>query len=333
VLQDPNLQTTLTEYGFTSQFVKDRVQDGQYYLDNWLQSNNVNITSIYNLFSKQNSTTSIVNSMQKDHWQFLQSLLKIDTTPVRRVGTFFLQTGFDFLWVMGSFFGSFYNFVTYLLVFLACLYYLLQSDTFFIEYIAAILPIHNQSKSNFVDTLTKSINGIFVGSFLVCISHGLITYFFFYLLDLNYIYVATFITAFTALFPFVSSSLIFVPVLFVLRLKENPLWWYYVVAYAVSQFFLLWILEPFIYRRIPASHPYLTGIAIVLGWSAFGFEGVFLGPMLIVFTITAYDLFQSNKNIALNTSRHRRKKRKVSSGRYYGLSPSASMDHNVETKL
>jgi len=29
VLQDPNLQTTLTEYGFTSQFVKDRVQDGQ----------------------------------------------------------------------------------------------------------------------------------------------------------------------------------------------------------------------------------------------------------------------------------------------------------------
>jgi putative permease len=225
------------------------------------------MTTIYDLFSKQNSTTMIVNGMQKDHWQFLQSLLKIDTTPVRRIGTFFLQTGFDFLWVMGSFFGSFYNFVTYLLVFLACLYYLLQSETFFIDYVAAILPIHEQSKANFVDTLQKSINGIFVGSFLVCISHGLITYFFFYLLDLNYIYIATFITAFTALFPFVSSSLIFVPVLFVLRLKENPLWWYYVIAYTVSQFFLMWILEPFIYRRIPASHPYLTGIAIVLGWS------------------------------------------------------------------
>jgi hypothetical protein len=46
VLQDPNLQTTLTEYGFTSQFVKDRVQDGQVrktFFDVWIGSKIINL--------------------------------------------------------------------------------------------------------------------------------------------------------------------------------------------------------------------------------------------------------------------------------------------------
>ncbi|ETO10813.1 hypothetical protein RFI_26564, partial [Reticulomyxa filosa] len=46
---------------------------------------------------------------------------------------------------------------------------------------------------------------------------------------------------------------------------------------------LLWI-DPIIYNRIEYSHPYLTGLSIVLGLAEFGLNGAILGPVLVCVT-------------------------------------------------
>ncbi len=51
------------------------------------------------------------------------------------------------------------------------------------------------------------------------------------------------------------------------------------------------------YSMCPVDEVDITGLSIVLGISNFGPEGVLIGPLLIIFTITIYDMFDQYNNL------------------------------------
>ncbi len=79
------------------------------------------------------------------------------------------------------------------------------------------------------------------------------------------------------------------------RAEEHYL--FQIITLIASRFVLLWFTDPYIYSKIPNSHPYITGLSIVLGFSAFGVEGVLIGPLLIIFAVTIYDMFDQYKKL------------------------------------
>ena len=56
--------------------------------------------------------------------------------------------------------------------------------------------------------IEKAVNGVVLGNIAISLSHAFVTYAFFLVLGLDFVYITTFITAFTALFPFVSSWMV-----------------------------------------------------------------------------------------------------------------------------
>ena len=46
-------------------------------------------------------------------------------------------------------------------------------------------------------------------------------------------------------------------------------------------FGMTWVAAPMLYQLVPFSHPYVTGLALVLGIWTFGVEGVLLGPLIV----------------------------------------------------
>jgi predicted PurR-regulated permease PerM len=52
------------------------------------------------------------------------------------------------------------------------------------------------------------------------------------------------------------------------------------------------LLRPLLTRRGLRMHPFLTFIAIFGGVAAYGFKGLFLGPLVIALAVTVIDLYE-----------------------------------------
>ena len=124
-----------------------------------------------------------------------------------------------------------------------------------------------------------------------------------------------------AIFPFLPLWLVYIPPLLILSLTSDPNFYPFLVVICVVYvglvniryfffiyffsfiyyyfFFIVTILtfpnplfRSAIHELVPQSHAYITGLAMVLGYTTFGIEGVLIGPLLIVMTVTIYEIFQ-----------------------------------------
>ena len=75
-----------------------------------------------------------------------------------------------------------------------------------------------------------------------------------------------------------------------LIIEANPLQLILSSQYFIYLFIIFF--RSIIHELVPQSHAYITGLAMVLGYTTFGIEGVLIGPILIVMTVTFYEIFQ-----------------------------------------
>ncbi|KNC87192.1 hypothetical protein SARC_00719, partial [Sphaeroforma arctica JP610] len=54
---------------------------------------------------------------------------------------------------------------------------------------------------------------------------------------------------------------------------------------------LVWFVDPAIYGEIPSSHPYVTGMSIVMGLSRWGLQGALIGPVIVCIPVIMYQLY------------------------------------------
>ena len=78
-----------------------------------------------------------------------------------------------------------------------------------------------------------------------------------------------------------------------LALRSGSSYWNGVkgVVLVVSHYLIASFADYAIYQEIPDSHPYVTGLSIVLGLYAFDLQGAFIGPMLVCVPVIIYKTY------------------------------------------
>lgn len=141
----------------------------------------------------------------------------------------------------------------------------------------------------------KSLEGIFMSTLEIFISHTLITWLLFDIFKIDLLYIFAFISGLISLFPVLSPYLILLPATVILIIRET---WSYVnylkiLTLNVSYIILIVNVDNAIYNKNFSTHPYITGLSFVMGMYAFGFKGIIYGPLLLCFSLLISRVFSN----------------------------------------
>jgi len=174
------------------------------------------------------------------------------------------------------------------LLFLSCLFYLLQSENDGISLVVNLLPVSVETRTKISSALANSVQGVFLVTFKICVFHSLFTWLTFSMAGVNFVYLSTFMSGLFSIIPFLGSWV--VSLYAALELYTTGHWvsaiFMVTLHYAVS-----WWVDPAIYSEIPNSHPYLVGLSIISGLYVFDIEGVLIGPLLVTIPAIIYNLY------------------------------------------
>jgi len=198
---------------------------------------------------------------------------------------------------------NFFEFV----VFIGALLFFINLEESWINWVFSILPLTPKHKAETISAIEEHLSQVFLCSSLLMITHGLATWAYFSLFGMSFAYSAAFLVGITTIFPFFSAWFVFAPALIICYLGGDPWTPYYGIGLYISQWLIGTFIDDQLFEKIPGSQPYITGLSIAFGVSAFGFTGFLLGPMLIVLLRSFHSIFVLNLE---NKSTHSHRKKK-----------------------
>lgn len=317
-IADPTWAEMLQENGITTEALHEHMETGHAYLDDWVTQQGYNLTEIQetvqSLTAEADAGEVVVADGEAGMFDFLYELdtdklteyyetatSAVDMDAVSEYASTFggalFGTGAGIFGVFSSIVASLLealDAVLQFIVFIGALLFFLESEESFPDQICRIVPVSRDHQRFLSNTIQQNVIQVFVSSLLLCIAHGAATWLYFSLLGLDFAYSTAFLTGVMALFPLTSPWLVYAPALLTAYVQGDG----YVLYYAVGLFLLEQavggFIDPQIHEMIPGSSPYLTGIGLALGVATFGYQGVLIGPMLIVCLKTAFEMFCRN---------------------------------------
>eukprot|EP00743_Colponemidia_sp_Colp-15_P009983 GILK01010954.1.p1 GENE.GILK01010954.1~~GILK01010954.1.p1 ORF type:complete len:564 (-),score=52.11 GILK01010954.1:19-1710(-) len=183
-------------------------------------------------------------------------------------------------------------------LFLTCLFYSLQTSVDFLDQVARLLPEHNRSR--LLSALRESIEGVFVLPIQICIRHAVVTWLSCWLLSVDFVYFATFLTSFFSLFPFVPPIFSVLPWFLYLLAQQHVV---KAILLLVTHYLAFAFIDATLYERLPESHVYATGLSMVMGLYVFGLQGIFVGPLLVCAVTIAFKSLAPRSDLSRRNSR------------------------------
>lgn len=313
-IADPVWGEKLLEYGITQDVIDENIGKAYVFADEWITSQGYNLTEIQEVISSFTETSG--NSTEVAVASPLDALSSFDLTELD-LGTVYEQisevdlglfseiSSYVTEYVLGagmsivSYLGEAASYIMSALssaldifVFVGALLFFVQEDEM-VDTVFDLIPVSRSHQKEVAVNLQKALSEVFMVSILICVAHGAATWLFFTFAGMPFPYSAAFLTGVIAIFPLLSEWLIFLPSLGIVYLKGSSYTLYYAVGLYIVQF-LLGMVDDAIFDLIPDSHAYITALALVLGVSSFGLQGVLIGPMLIVIVKLLYRLFSSH---------------------------------------
>lgn len=317
-IADPYWAEMLQENGITAEALHEHVETGHAYLDDWVTQQGYNLTeiqqTIQELTAEVDAGEAALAETEAGMFDFIYDLdtdklmeyyetatSAVDMDAVSEYASTFggalFGTGAGIFGVLSSIVASLLDAldaVLQFIVFIGALLYFLESEESFPDQVCRIVPVSRDHQKFLSNTIQQNVIQVFVSSLLLCIAHGAATWLYFSVLGLDFAYSTAFLTGVMALFPLTSPWLVYAPALLTAYVQGDG----YVLYYAVGLFLLEQavggFIDPQIHEMIPGSSPYLTGIGLALGVATFGYQGVLIGPMLIVCLKTAFEMFCRN---------------------------------------
>ena len=140
--------------------------------------------------------------------------------------------------------------------------------------------LQERKSQQFFNSLFNSISDIFIVTFNISILHGFTTWFTFTIFGVDFGFITAFLSSMLSIIPYFPPWFCCLPAVIYLLYQSKYI---YGISMLLIHMSLLWI-DPILYEKIENSHPYLTGLSIVLGLAEFGLNGVIIGPLLICVT-------------------------------------------------
>ena len=193
------------------------------------------------------------------------------------------------------------NFLFAFLLLPFCMFYFFKDGPQILKKIALISPLPEAYERELWSKLSSMVKSIVVGVILTAVVQGIVGGIGFVLAGIsNPIFWSTIMAVFS-LVPLVGTAIVWVPAAIILAIMGSYGWaiflvvWGVVVVGSVDNF-----LRPYLIGGKSNTYPLLTFFAILGGISAYGVEGVLIGPLVLVVLISFLHIYEDEYDKVLH---------------------------------
>lgn len=209
----------------------------------------------------------------------LQTLLQISSTIALDVGSFLVS----------------------MLFMLFCLFFFYLDGAYLSRIVLHIIPIRKEYVTALVGKFKEITRNLFLGYIIVGLIQALMAYIIFSIFKVRGTLVFAALVLVCSFIPMFGAGLVWGPLGIVKILGGNVLEG--IIFLIVSGFFISTLdnfIRPLFLQNRIQLHPLFIFVSILGGVAAFGFNGLVLGPMLVILFLTVLDLFLNEHNINLD---------------------------------
>lgn len=214
-------------------------------------------------------------------------LAKIFTSVLDLVFNNLMNLGFELI-----------NSFMLIIILLSCVFYFLintNHNSDIINECLELLPIEKKTAKRISDKLKLSLQGIFLSSFQIFISHFIITWLFFDFYNIPLTFIFSITAGIVSLMPIFSPFILLLPGSVFMSFRGDEM--NYIIFINLFLFNIGYIVcinsaLNEIYKNNFLSHPYVTGLSFVMGFYSMGFTGIIYGPTILCVSILVRDLIK-----------------------------------------
>jgi predicted PurR-regulated permease PerM len=172
------------------------------------------------------------------------------------------------------------------------LYFLFVDGLYLSRLVLRVIPIRKEYLKTLVTKFKEIIRQLVLGYIIMAIAEAILSFIIFTIFRVSGAMVFSALVFFFAFIPLVGPSVIWIPLGLVRIFNGNII--NGILLMVISGVFLSatdTFLRPFILKDRIQLHPLVIFFAILGGISAFGLNGMILGPMAVIIFLTVFDLF------------------------------------------
>jgi predicted PurR-regulated permease PerM len=180
------------------------------------------------------------------------------------------------------------------IVFLTLLYYLLSQENIWLDNLLEIGILDGATRKLVQVSFNYAVRQVFEVNLQCTIYHGLWTYLLFSFAGVHMVFVASVLSAVSAVLPFSSlfTLLVPLPAAIELGIRMNALYslgFFLAGLCGFALFFAHWFVlsyaDWYFYEKI--NHPWILGVSIIAGMAKYGPQGALIGPLLVSMLVSA----------------------------------------------
>jgi predicted PurR-regulated permease PerM len=209
----------------------------------------------------------------------LQSMLQFSSTVARNVGSFLVG----------------------LLFMLFCLFFFYLDGAYLSRLLFHAIPIRRGHMTALVGKFKEITRNLFLGYIMVALAQAVMAYIIFTIFKVQGTLVFAGLVLICSFIPMFGAGIVWFP-LGIVRILSGSLAGGIVFLLVSGVFISLLdnLLRPLFLQNRIRLHPLIIFVSILGGISAFGFNGLILGPMLVILFLTVLDLFFTEHHINLD---------------------------------
>lgn len=205
--------------------------------------------------------------------------------------TNFFKTTFEMINSLGDVMFS-------VLMFLMFLYYFIRYDEYCANLLRQYSPLTDHESEKIFNSVASKIENTFNYAMALAFCRFVITWISFWYANFKIIWVFSFLSGFLSIIPVLSSWIVWIPAA-IFCISRDGIWstpWFVIIAANVGLILLDSILYNSFFKGDKDQRPEVLGISIILGVYAFGWTGIFKGPLSVGLTITLMRIYKEYMN-------------------------------------
>lgn len=187
---------------------------------------------------------------------------------------------------------NFTNFVITLSFMVFTLYFLLVDGDYLLRLFMRAVPLETKHLQVFIRNFRETVLHLLRGYFLVALYQSAMAFILFYLFDIPGYLLLSLVVFFFAFIPMIGATGVWLPVTFYkLAVDGHVSALFLGILSAILISTVDNFLRPFILKDKIKIHPLLIFFSILGALRFFGFQGLILGPMILIFFFAALEIF------------------------------------------
>jgi predicted PurR-regulated permease PerM len=179
-----------------------------------------------------------------------------------------------------------------------CLFFFYIDGPYLSRLAIRAIPIRKEYTSALTGKFMDITRNLFFGYIMVALIQAVMAYIIFTIFEVKGSLVLAMLTFICVFIPMIGGGLVWLPLGIIRLLSGNIVnGVLFLVVSAVFISLLDNVLRPMFLRDRIQLHPLIIFFAIMGGLSAFGFNGLILGPMIVILFLTVLDLFLTEHRI------------------------------------